>query len=82
MKHTKRDLNLNVWVRPPGWKLGGSTEAEIQLFSGQGHVAYQIKGSEERSNIQAHIVFTRTLDPWGRVKCQNLFFNVVMLQKK
>ena len=36
--------------------LGGGAEAEIQLFSEYGHVAYQIKGNDACSNMEANIL--------------------------
>ena len=41
--------------------------------SEHGYVAYHIKGNDEYSNMQAHILslFTHILDPWGWVKGQN-----------
>ena len=39
-------------------------------FSEHAHVAYQIKWNHiYSSNVQAHIVLTCTLGPWGGVKC-------------
>ena len=48
-------------------------------FSENGNASYQIKWNRECSNMQAHILslhtHTHTLIPWGKAKCQNIFFS-------
>ena len=42
-------------------------------FSEHGHVAYQIKGNDDCSNMKAHILFfSRAISPWGWVKGQHI----------
>ena len=48
--------------------LGVGSNGRNSTFSEHGLAAYQIKGNEECSNIQPHILSLYTSDPWDGVK--------------
>ena len=54
MKHIKHDFRLKACVRPPGWTKGEWSKGQYSTFSEHGHVAYQIKGNHEFSNMVAN----------------------------
>ena len=58
-------------IEPSGWDRGQNS-----TFSEQCHVAYQIKGSEGCSNIQAHILSLHALStPGVGSKFKTFFFS-------
>ena len=70
-------LPLYTHTRPLGWDQKVKT-----FFSEYGHVTYQIKGNETCDKKQTNILPLRIISaPWVRSKYQNIFLNVVMLQK-
>ena len=55
--------NILLTDSPPPLTLGGQ-KVKIKLFSEHGHVAYQIKGNRECSNIVENIL-PAPPPPWG-----------------
>ena len=64
MKHIKQDFSLKAWVRARWVDLGGGPRSKY-FFSEYGHVAYQIKADDTRSNMVANILPTDTPSTHG-----------------
>ena len=71
----------NILPLPRIW---GGSKGQNSTFSEHGHVAYQIKGNDECSNMQAHILSLHTLSTPGVGSKVKTFFilKVVMLHIK
>ena len=50
IKHIKQNFDSVAWVMSQGWGLGKL--GRQFFFSEHGHVAYQIKGDDERNSSQ------------------------------
>ena len=75
MSHVKLKGNIQAYILSLDIT---STPLEVRskfkFVLEHGHIAYQIKGNSECSNMQAHIRSPHIHDPLGGVKGQNIFF--------
>ena len=67
-------MEANICHRPHPLTLGVGSKGQHSTFSEHGLVAYQIKGNEECSNMQAHIMSLHTPSTLGWGQRSNIFF--------
>ena len=81
MIYIKWNFSLKAWVcplvanfahRPPPQALGWGQKVNVH---GHGHVAYQIKGKDECSNLQAHTLPLHALSTPGLGSKVKTFFS-------
>ena len=62
---------------------GGGHKVKIQLFQNVVMLRINLKGMTNAATCKPYSVLTHTLDPWGGIKGQNIFFlKVVKLHIK